>query len=107
MATKNYLINWPNGTISIIAADNPYDLFWRMDEEGDPTCPENEIYILPERFHIGTQLIDGKIQFSNYEDDNLKRYKFPKNFTDRAFQRAYRQTLHLRRYLTPNQTGIS
>lgn len=89
MTTKNYLINWPNGTISIITADTPDELFWRMDEEGDPTFPDVEIYILSEHFHIGTQLIDGKIQFSSYEDEDLKRYRFPKNFADTAFQRAY------------------
>ena len=89
MTTKNYLINWPNGTISIITADTPDDLFWRMDEEGDPTFPDVEIYILSEHFHIGTQLIDGKIQFSNYEYEDLKRYRFPKNFSEKAFKRAY------------------
>jgi hypothetical protein len=89
MTTKNYLINWPNGTISIITANTPDELFWRMDEEGDPTSPDVEIYILPEYFHIGTQLIDGKIEFSNYEDEDLKRYRFSKNFSSKAFQRAY------------------
>lgn len=89
MTTKNYLINWANGTISIITADNPDELFWRMEEEGVPTFPDVEIYILPEYFHIGTQLIDGKIQFSSYEDEDLKRYRFPKNFASKAFQRAY------------------
>lgn len=85
----NYLINWPNGTISIITADNADELFWRMDQEGDPTFPDIEIYILPEYFHIGTQLINGQIEFSNYEDEELKRYTFPKNFSSKALQRAY------------------
>jgi hypothetical protein len=89
MTTNNYLINWPNGTISIITADNSDELFWRMDEEGDPTSPDVEIYVLPEYFHIGTQLIDGKIQFSNYEDEDLKRYRFPKGFSVKALKRAY------------------
>lgn len=89
LKSSNYLINWPDGTISIITADDPNELFWRMDQEGDPTCPDIEIYILPKYFHIGTLIIDGKIEFSNYENEELKRYRFPKNFSTKAFQKEY------------------
>lgn len=88
----NYLIYWANKTISIITADSPDELFWRMDEEGDPTFPDTKIYILPKYFHIGTQVVDGNIDFINHEDEDLKQYKFPKNFAKKAFQRAYPNT---------------
>jgi hypothetical protein len=32
-----YVAEWPDGTISIVSAESKNDLFWKLDEEGDPT----------------------------------------------------------------------
>ncbi|MFZ9613676.1 MAG: hypothetical protein ACO29Q_10375, partial [Crocinitomicaceae bacterium] len=35
-----YAAKWPDGSISIVAAENKIDLFDKLDREGDPFCCE-------------------------------------------------------------------
>lgn len=39
MLMRLYFVEWPDQTITIIYDDlSPIDLFWKLDEEGDPYC---------------------------------------------------------------------
>ena len=78
-----YLVIWPNQTISVLFAFDEIDLFWKLDEEGDPTCKSNKIYVLPEGFHIRTEFFQNEINAWD-EDYELKQFKWSKNITDIA-----------------------
>lgn len=43
---------WPNGTFTVTTASNDDDLFWILDEEGNPFIAK--VYLLPTRFTITT-----------------------------------------------------
>ena len=51
---KTYLAKWPNGTVSILTADNDYDCFDKLDVE--PFDAKVKIYSLPEVFHLTTNI---------------------------------------------------
>ena len=79
-----YLTEWPNGTISVLTADNEVDLFDQLDSEGDPT--DAKIYLMPTRFHIETDVKNGII-----EPNELSGKGEPKEFrfSDDIFERVY------------------
>jgi hypothetical protein len=56
---KVYLCKWPDGTISILTANSKRELFLLLDYEGDPE--KANVYKLPSRFHISTEVINRKI----------------------------------------------
>ena len=82
---KTYIAKWPNGTISILTAENQVDLFWQLDSEGNPSCAEifqvtkNEY----EDFHIATNLEKKKnkyvISFYSNQDNDFKKTKWKKD----------------------------
>lgn len=56
---KVYLCKWPDGTISILTANTKTELYFLLDGEGDPD--QADVYKLPSRFYIGTEVIKRKI----------------------------------------------
>jgi hypothetical protein len=75
---KTYLVKWANGDFSILTAENEYDLFWAVDQEGDPTGFKTKVYELPEYFHIAFEKnVKGKFvsNFINYPEGK-KKVKF-------------------------------
>jgi len=82
---KTYFCKWPDGTISILTAQDETDAFFKLDAEGNPSDNNVFIYKLPTNFHIGTEWFknnEGEIEISadlvcdsNCLED-LKRIKF-------------------------------
>ena len=70
---KAYIAKWPNGTISILKANSIYDLFWRLDEEGDPCSAK--VYLLNSDFHIQTTVVNNSI-IVDCDDYSKKQIKF-------------------------------
>jgi hypothetical protein len=65
---KTYLVKWPNGDFTVLTAKNEYDLFWKVDREGDPTDSETKVYELSESFQIAFEKnVKGKF-VSNFLD---------------------------------------
>ena len=58
---KTYIAKWPNGTISIVQAKNMTELFWELDNEGDPTM--TQVFQVNKPFHITTKIINKEINF--------------------------------------------
>jgi hypothetical protein len=58
---KTYIAKWPNGTISILQAKNMMELFWELDNEGDPTM--TQVFKVNKPFHITTNIINNEIHF--------------------------------------------
>ena len=56
---RTYLAEWPDGTFTVCSASNLVDLFWTLDEEGDPYATKS--YLLPSRFEIVSDFVDGKL----------------------------------------------
>ncbi len=56
---NNYLAKWPNGTITILSANSISDLYYHLDEEGDPDAAD--VYKLPRKFHLITCIKKRKI----------------------------------------------
>jgi hypothetical protein len=92
-----YLCKWPNDTISILTAENNFELFDKLDVEGDPTDERNKIYRLPEDFHLGTEIITGhKLdagepaisceQEFEHNEVKMRRYRFPANICERVYK---------------------
>jgi hypothetical protein len=55
---KLYIAKWPNGTVTILSAKNKKDLFFKLDEEGDPSAAEIEhINFLNDEVHITTNFV--------------------------------------------------
>ena len=44
---KLYVATWPNGTISILTAQNKKDLFFKLDSEGNPEYVKVKQYTFP------------------------------------------------------------
>lgn len=51
---KLYIANWPNGTISILNAANKKDLFFKLDEEGNPNDADITCVNFEDSVHITT-----------------------------------------------------
>jgi len=55
---KIYIAKWPNGTVTILSAKNKRDLFFKLDEEGDPSEAEIEhVTFLNGEVHITTNFL--------------------------------------------------
>jgi len=65
---KTYYCKWPNGTISILTAQNINDAFIKLDAEGNPFDENVIIYKLSTNFHIGTELIKNNDEIKISED---------------------------------------
>jgi len=84
---KTYIAQWPDGTISIVSAEDRADLFWKLDSEGCPACAK--IFVVKGSYgdgvHITTKLIkkNGKhrIDFESGEHGHEIK-KFPKSKKD-------------------------
>lgn len=63
---STYLAEWPDGTISVLSAENIVDLFWRLDVEGNPFAAK--VCKLPSRFHIGTVINNRRKIVTSNED---------------------------------------
>jgi hypothetical protein len=53
-----YFARWDNDTISIIQAENDFDAFWTLDEEGDPYAAK--VWKAQGRAVITSELLRGK-----------------------------------------------
>ena len=74
---KVYLCKWPNGTISVLTANSKRELYLLLDGEGDPE--QANIYKLPSRFYIATEVIKRKISADmggDFEQADWKKVKF-------------------------------
>jgi hypothetical protein len=55
---KLYIAKWPNGTFTILSASSKKDLFFKLDEEGDPSEAEiQHINFLNDEIHITTNFV--------------------------------------------------
>ena len=82
---KTYFCKWPDGTISILTAQDETDVFFKLDAEGSPYGDNVFVYQLPTNFHIGTEWLknnNGEMEISAdlvYDSnclEDLKRIKF-------------------------------
>jgi hypothetical protein len=80
-----FLIKWGNGTISVLFALDEIDLFMKLDQEGDPLSSNSKIYILPEFFHLQTEINKENKIIVHEEDSTLKRLKWGNNIFERAY----------------------
>jgi hypothetical protein len=80
---KVYLAEWPNGTISILTANDEVELFSQLDEEADPNLAK--IYIMPTHFHISTYLKKNRIETDYFHGKEPKEFRF----SDGIFERVY------------------
>jgi len=73
---KNYLIKWPNETISVIEAANTDELLLILDYEGDPCDPS--VFQIIGALHVTTDFEDGHLQ-ADVEPDrcHLKQICWP------------------------------
>lgn len=56
---KNYIAFWPDKSFTILSASSRKELFWKLDEEGDPCCAV--VYKLPADFQIMSRVENGMI----------------------------------------------
>lgn len=83
--SNTYIAKWSDGTITILNSSNEIELFSELDEEGDPLSAE--VYVLPKRFIITTDLFHGSIKFyETFKDNKLKRFKFSKNIFEKVYK---------------------
>ena len=89
-----YIAKWPNGTISILTADDKIDLFDKLDREGDPfACQLVQVNSKEtEHFHLTTEIKkqgdETFIELDQIEEDvNLKKVKLPKDAFERNMAR--------------------
>ena len=111
---KTYIAQWPDGTITIVDAEDKTDLFWKLDVESDPIAAK--IFEAPYGdggIHITTHLTTNKkgettIEFNSGEyGEELKRSKWPKGTTLKAMQQLVPETTgELTKKLCP-QLGIT
>jgi hypothetical protein len=57
---KLYIVDWPDGTISILSAESKKDLFWSIDSEADPYAPKITEVTTKYDIHIATYLHTNK-----------------------------------------------
>ena len=81
---RTYLASWPNGTITVLTASSELELYDTLDEEGDPD--QAEVFILPTKFAVTTDVKDGKIIVD--ETQSLKDLK-PFIFSHNIFEQVY------------------
>lgn len=67
---KNYIAFWPDKSFTILSASSRKELFWKLDEEGDPCGAV--IYKLPRDFHIMSQAENGMIHPITPDDTDEK-----------------------------------
>ena len=73
MKKKLYLVEWDNGTISIISAQNKTELFWSIDAEGDPYDTKIVELSFSNDIHITTNS-ESKIDWDlNYDSGDVKK----------------------------------
>jgi hypothetical protein len=111
---KTYIAQWPDGTITIVDAEDKTDLFWKLDTEADPI--KAKIFEVPYGdggIHITTNLTTNKkgeptIEFNSGEyGEELKRAKWPKGTTLKAMQQFVPETTEeLTKQLCP-QLGLT
>jgi hypothetical protein len=70
---KLYIAKWPNGTFTILSASSKKDLFFKLDEEGDPSEAEiQHVNFLNDEIRITTNFVkdrkDGEDKFVLDED---------------------------------------
>lgn len=78
-----YLAEWPNGTISVLTADNEVDLFNKLDAEGDPN--EAMIFLMPTQFHLETNVKGKRIEVCEFDDKDPKEFRFSNDIFERAY----------------------
>lgn len=81
---QTYIAKWPDGSISILTAEDKTDLFDKLDIEGDPFCCElYEIKSENEDFHFSLEIVKQVETFIDIEpietDATLKKIKLPKD----------------------------
>lgn len=63
---KAYIALWPDNSFSILTAANRTELFWRLDEEGDPTAAK--VYRFKGDFHLTTTKRAGRLYGPSIEE---------------------------------------
>ena len=72
-----YFARWLNNQVSIIHAENDFDAFWTLDEEGDPYCAK--VWKAEGRAVITSEFAKGKAGLKvsrSTEHCRWKRVKF-------------------------------
>jgi hypothetical protein len=79
-----WIAKWPDGTISIVSANNKTEAFWILDREGSPT--EAEVYqVTSKSFHIMANAKQKEwhkgpeINFSFGKETSKRKIKFEKS----------------------------
>lgn len=67
---KNYIAFWPDETFTVLSASSLYDLFWNLDEEGNPYAAE--IYRLAGRFSVKQIRVSSRGSLPDVEVDGLR-----------------------------------
>lgn len=57
---KLYVVDWPDGTISILSAESKKELFWAIDTESDPYLPKITEVTYEDDIHLSTHLTTNK-----------------------------------------------
>lgn len=67
---KNYIAFWPDETFTVLSASSPLDLFWSLDEEGNPE--DAEVYRLAGKFSVKIWGIPELISAQDIKVDGLR-----------------------------------
>lgn len=80
---KLYFVTWPNETFTIIYGQlSPVDLFWKLDEEGDPYAAS--VWSTTDPCAITSEMTDNGLVVSRDPDCLWKRVMMP------SLERAYK-----------------
>lgn len=81
-----YLVKWPDGSVSIVQADDETQLYMSLDIEGDPSCATIQKIVGCGNFHLSFNIAEqNKERFIDVdlvdecEDVQLKKFKFRKD----------------------------
>jgi len=86
---KLFLAKWPDGSYSVLDAEDKVELYSKLDREGDPHCAIIFEIIFDEedgfhlKFEVGKQhdeiFVNAEVEQEYAEPAKLKKTKFPKD----------------------------
>lgn len=67
---KNYIAFWPDETFTVLSASSLLDLYWSLDNEGDPDGAE--VYRLAGKFSVRQINVPGRSSLQDIEVDGQR-----------------------------------
>jgi hypothetical protein len=83
---KTYIAQWPDNSLSILKADNEWDVFDRLDGEADPFAAK--VYELKDDFHFGVEIQKNKLKINRCADGESPSVFKKVKFTEKTFAKV-------------------